>query len=70
MRAIATALRELVGLFVDDGSLVLAVLVWIGLCATLTHVAPLHEWSGMVLFLGLTLILAENTVRGARRSRR
>jgi uncharacterized membrane protein len=70
MRAIAAALRELVGLFVDDGSLVLAVLLWIGLCAALTHVAPLGGLSGIVLFLGLAVVLAENALRSARRSRR
>ncbi len=69
MRAIAAALRELVGLFVDDGSLVLAVLLWIGLCAALTYVAPLGGWSGVVLFLGLAFLLGENALRGARHGR-
>jgi hypothetical protein len=69
MRAVAAALRELVGLFVDDGSLVVAVLLWIGLCAALTQIAPLGGWSGVVLFLGLALLLAENAVRGARHGR-
>jgi hypothetical protein len=66
MRALAAAAKEIAGLFVDDGSLALAVLFWLALCAILARLAP-AAWDGVVLFLGLAALLAENTRRGARR---
>lgn len=66
MRILAAALMEIAGLFVDDGSLILMVLGWLGLSAVLAHVAP-TRWDGVVLFLGLAALLAENTRRAARR---
>lgn len=71
MRALATILRELVGLFVDDGSLALAALVWIGLCGlVLPRLLPSRGWDGVILFLGLAALLAENAMRSTRRARR
>ncbi|HEX7970586.1 MAG TPA: hypothetical protein VF502_20370 [Stellaceae bacterium] len=70
MRAVGTILRELVGLFIDDGTLALAALIWIALCALiLPRVLPSSEWDGAILFLGLAAVLAENVLRGARRGR-
>ncbi len=71
MGAIVAALRELIGLFVADGSLVLAVLVWIAVCAlVLPRLLPPTGWNGAILFLGLAMLLAENTVRASRRKGR
>jgi len=66
MRSLAAALKEIAGLFVDDGSLVLMVLGWLGLSAALAHFAPAC-WDGVVLFLGLAVLLVENARRASRR---
>jgi hypothetical protein len=64
MGALKKIARELVGLFVDDGSLAAVVLVWIAVCGL---VLPSGPWHGLILFLGLALILVENVLRGARK---
>ncbi len=65
MSVLRTALAELIGLFVDDGSLVVAILGWIGLYALAIH--PLLGGGAMVFAAGCLLILVENAVRSARR---
>jgi hypothetical protein len=67
MRLLRSILRALAGLFIDDGSLALAALIWIGLCALLARLLPETGWQGVILFAGLALVLAENARRGARR---
>lgn len=65
-----TALSELVSLFVEDGSLALAILIWLALAGLLVpRFDGLSPWQGAVLFAGLALILVENTWRRARGSR-
>jgi hypothetical protein len=66
MRAVAAAVKEIAGLFVDDGSLALAAIAWLALVAILVRVAP-AAWDGVALFLGLAALLIENTRRSARR---
>ncbi len=58
---------ELFGMFIDDGSLAIAILVWVGAIAALqaSGLAPL-EMSGPILFLGLGGLLLENVLRRAR----
>ncbi len=68
MRWIRTVCAELFGLFVDDGSFAVAILVWL-----------LVVWQGVprlglpgvaggpILFAGLVAILLESAVRRARR---
>ena len=68
MRWISTVLREIYGLFVDDGSFALAILVWIGFCWLLLHRLPSHLPGGVVLFTGLALVLLESVLRFSRRS--
>jgi hypothetical protein len=68
MNGIMAALRELAGLFVDDGSLalaVLAVIVAAGLLATLMPAFPLA--AGAVLLFGCLAVLFANVMRAARR---
>lgn len=62
MNALRVALRELVGLFVEDVWYALAILVWIVCCALLFgHLdAGLR---GAVLFLGLAAVLLIEVVR-------
>ena len=68
MRWIATALSELVGLFVDDLSFTVAILVWIALGAVLLpRLGLAGAWEAPLLFLGCAVILIENVRRAARR---
>jgi membrane protein implicated in regulation of membrane protease activity len=68
---IFAAARELVSLFVDDGSLVVAVLAWIAVAALAFPALPIdRDWLAVALFAGLALILTENVLRAARRKRR
>ena len=68
MRLVSTIAKELLGLFVDDGSLALAVLVWVAVVAGLVEIAGLGSAvAGGTLFAGLVCILVENVLRRARR---
>ena len=70
MSWIKMVISELAGLFVEDGSLALAILIWLALIGfVVARFDGLSEWQGVVLFAGLALILIENTWRRARRSR-
>jgi len=67
MPALTKFARQLLGLFVDDGSLAAIVLLWLGLCAlALPQLMPDSLWPGPVLFVGLALILLENALRAAK----
>jgi hypothetical protein len=71
MTWILAAARELVGLFVDDGSLALAVLAWVAVAVLAFPALPIDSgWLAVALFAGLGLILAENVLRTARRRTR
>ena len=70
MKWLMDAGRELLGLFVDDGSLVVAVLAWIAVAVLVFPHLPIGDrWLAVALFLGLALILVENLLRAARRRR-
>jgi hypothetical protein len=61
--------REVLGLFVDDGSFAIAILVWLALAvAGLPHIRAHPRLTGPVLFAGLALILIESVLRFSRRS--
>jgi hypothetical protein len=67
MRWIGTALRELIALFVDDGSCAAALLAWLAgavICLRFLELAPAAE--GIILALGFACVLAENVERTAR----
>lgn len=65
-----TALTELVSLFVEDGSLAFALLIWLALAGLfVSRFDGLSPWQGAILFAGLALILIENTWRRARGGR-
>ncbi len=68
MRALAAVLKEIAGLFFEEGSLALAALAWLALSAALAHFAP-ASWDGVLFFLGFAALLAENTRRSAKRHR-
>jgi hypothetical protein len=65
---IKSALAKLVSLFVEDGSLALAIVVWLAVLGlVLSRFEAFKGWEGAVLFAGLASILIENTWRRARR---
>jgi Na+-driven multidrug efflux pump len=67
---ISASLRELVALFVDDGSLAVIALIWLAVCGlVLPPLGIAGAWLGLALFAGLAIILAENALRAARRKR-
>jgi hypothetical protein len=68
MKWIGNIFREVFGLFVDDGSFALAILVWIGIVWLVLHRTRLSVPDGIILFLGLGLILIESTIRFSRRA--
>jgi hypothetical protein len=67
---LTTARRELIGLFIDDGSFAVAILAWIiggAICIHVFAVPPATE--GFLLAAGLALLLGENVERTAREAR-
>jgi hypothetical protein len=70
MRWIRNVAHEIFGLFVDDGSFALAVLVWLGLVWFLLARMRMAIPGGLVFFLGLAAILVESVTRFARRPRK
>jgi hypothetical protein len=66
MHALTTILRELVSLFVDDGTLAATILIWVASYGLLLRLLPMGSWQGPILFFGLAAILVENARRGAR----
>jgi CHASE2 domain-containing sensor protein len=58
---------EFIGLFVDDGSLAIAILLWLAACWLLFPRLPLPPAiPPMILFLGMVLILVESAFRRSR----
>lgn len=68
MSWLSTIVREVFGLFVDDGAFALAILAWV---AAAWFVVPRHalapDWEGGILFFGLGLILLASAWRRAGR---
>ena len=70
MKWIKAVLREIYGLFVDDGAFALAILIWLSFMHwTASHLRLSPTTSAIILFAGLALILTESAVRYARRKR-
>jgi hypothetical protein len=68
MSWLRTIWSELVGLFVDDLSFAIAIVVWLAavwLAERMNVVPP--AWRGPLLFAGLAAIFVENTLRRARK---
>ena len=67
MSSLAAILKELWGLFVDDGSLALALIAWVTISGLgLPHLPVPVEWDGPVLFAGCLVILVSTVLRSAR----
>ena len=68
MRWFKTIFREIFGLFVDDGSFAIALLIWLGVMGLLLpRLGVFSRWNGLILFAGLGLILVESAMRYARK---
>lgn len=71
MRWLKIVVSEVFGLFVDDGSFAIAILVWLGAAwFFFVHMLGHVRWSGMILFAGLVFILIESAIRRAGQSQR
>jgi hypothetical protein len=69
MSALLAVLRELAGLFVEDGSLVLAILGVVVLAALVATLAPgMALAAGAILLFGCLGVLLVNAIRAARRA--
>ena len=66
MSTLGMIVRELLGLFVDDGSLAFAIIVVVLLAGMLASVDAPSLVTGGVLFLGCILALLENLTRSTR----
>lgn len=65
-RSISMA-RKVFGLFVDDGSLALSILVWIFALHVVAPIGSIEQtWAAPVLFLGCAGMLMENVLRASR----
>ena len=68
MSALVTAVREVWGLFVEDATFTLGMILCLMLAAyVLPHAAIAEAWRGPLLFVMLAIVLIENVVRTARR---
>ena len=63
-------LGELVGLFVEDGSLALAILAVVAAAALLAAVAAPPALTGLLLLGGCLAVLIENVMRSRRNAPR
>jgi len=67
MFSVAAILKELWGLFVDDGSLALALVGWVAICAFGLPRLPIPVlWHGPLLFAGCVVVLVLTVLRAAR----
>jgi len=65
-----TVWSEFIGLFVDDGSLAVAILAWLAACwLLLPRLGLAPSWPPAILFAGLVFILLESALRGAQPKR-
>ncbi len=68
MSVLVAVFRELTGLFVDDGSLALAILATVALASVFAELVPGFPLAtGAVLLFGCLGVLLENVARFVRR---
>jgi hypothetical protein len=70
MNGLGEALRELVGLFVEDGSLALGIIAVVAAAAVLSMLGIAPAAVGFVLLLGCVAVLVENILRARRNALR
>ncbi len=67
MNWVRSVVREVIGLFVDDGSFAVLIVLWIALVWGARHYLQGRMTSGTILFLGLALVLIESVIRFSKR---
>jgi hypothetical protein len=68
MNIIVAAFKQLIGLFVEDGTLAILLIIWVGIAALVLPRVPIDSsWDGVILFAGCVAILIENVIRASRR---
>ncbi len=67
MQTLKAVLREVTGLFVDDGSLAFAVIVWIGIVWLMFKRFHVPFPGGNVLMIGFCAVLIGNLIQSTRR---
>jgi hypothetical protein len=68
MKNLSAPLRELAGLFVEDGALALAIAAVVILAGIVAALAPAASWlSGGILLLGCLGVLVANVLMAKRR---
>lgn len=68
MNVILTAIKEVYGLFVEDGSYAASILICVLVVAFgFPHLPALGLWRAPLLFAGMLFLLVENVYRTARR---
>ncbi|MBW4039179.1 MAG: hypothetical protein HIU91_09945 [Acidobacteria bacterium] len=71
MTWLRTIFREIYGLFVDDGTFALLILLWLAISVFLIpYLGWIPRWRGPLLFAGLATILIASAIRYARRTPR
>jgi hypothetical protein len=69
MRALVTAVQEVYGLFVEDGSYAIAIICWLAVVGFLfPHIPGSASWRGPVFFAGMGAIMIESVVRAAKKA--
>jgi membrane protein implicated in regulation of membrane protease activity len=68
MRAVQAVLREIAGLFVDDGSLAALILLWLAVVwLVLPRLEIVAQWRGPIMVAGLLVLLVLSAWRFARK---
>jgi hypothetical protein len=71
MGVLKTSVQEFLGLFVEDGSLAVAIVIWALAARTIFRILPFDAKGDAVLWtVGLLAILMENVRRTVARARR
>lgn len=70
MNTLNALIDELLGMFVDDGSLAIAILAVVLLAAWVSMRFESLTAVGIILFVGCLAVVVENVVRTARNARR
>ena len=67
MKKFIASLRELAGLFVEDGALALAIIVVVVIAGLVAALAPAASWlSGVILLFGCLGVLVGNVAMAKR----
>ena len=67
MEILKSLIKEMIGMFVDDGSLALAILLVSGSAAFVALYFEATGLAAIVLLVGCPAVLSENVMRSARR---